>query len=173
MTIRSIKRNRFRSQSNKEDDECAAQAVLHREGRLYERDYRAQTQKSGLGGEKQLLPLIVADGDIPAESLVKGLEAQEEDLPEVLGPGAYAYFLKGLSERFVQNHDVPALTARLSKQEYLIVHEEYTDPFGIGPIANYVVRKELERSPHAAHPVRRKALRKTASASELLRTGER
>lgn len=27
---------------------------------------------------------------------------------------------------------------------FRIVHEEYTDPFGIGPIANYVVRKELE-----------------------------
>ncbi len=94
--------------------------------------------------EKQLLPLIVADGDIPAESLVKGLEAQEEDLPEVLGAGAYAYFLKGALREFVRDHDVPALTARLSKQEYLIVHEEYTDPFGIGPIANYVVRKELE-----------------------------
>ncbi len=91
----------------------------------------------------ELAPMIVPGGTLSGETLCDALECESEKLPSLLAKGDNA---DAESRALSLYSGGSAEAARASLDEYLLnmAREEKFDPFGIGPIAYFLLASESE-----------------------------
>lgn len=87
------------------------------------------------------LPLLIEGGGLSAGTLTGALGMTEDQLPRQLGVGDDGSLIKGLLEAYAQSHDYTALEQGFENALTGIIHEERSDSFGIGPMANYLLAR--------------------------------
>jgi V/A-type H+-transporting ATPase subunit C len=87
------------------------------------------------------LPLLIEGGDLPVSTLTGAVGMSEDQLPRQLGVGEDSSLIKGLLETYAQNRDYTILEQGFENALTDIIHEERSDSFGIGPMANYLLAR--------------------------------
>lgn len=95
-------------------------------------------------GPDQARPMIVPGGDLASAMLLSALEQDPSHMPEILGQGSYAEEIREAVADYLQNGNIYKTESRFYRTSYEIVHAEFMDSFGIGPILNYLLQKEFE-----------------------------
>lgn len=91
---------------------------------------------------EQTQGLIIAGGDLP--DLNKAMSAETDQLPELLAKGDQSVLIKKVLNEFVKDHNITKVETAFERAAFGIIHNEYTDSFGLGPIINYLLQKEFE-----------------------------
>lgn len=92
-------------------------------------------------GEEKLLSLLVPGGTIETSAFRDALSLPGAETASALAKGEEASFIR---EKLEQGDNLPDLDQAFSRRLFDIVHENYSEPLGLGPLINYVIQKEFE-----------------------------
>lgn len=90
------------------------------------------------------IPYLIPGGNLDTSILLSALEAERSKLPEILSLGEYSSTIFNAINDFLNSGSLLKMENDFYNKAYEIIHEEYMDSFGIGPIINYLLQKEFE-----------------------------
>lgn len=94
--------------------------------------------------EEQIAPMIIPGGECSKDRLFSALKSDETGLIDKLSIGLYSNRIReGLNEYFKEKN-IAKLENTFFRISFDIIHNEFADSFGIGPILNYLLQKEFE-----------------------------
>ena len=94
--------------------------------------------------EEQVQPLLISGGSIPLSDLTVCLTYNRDQLAEGLALGEFKNKIHDLITDFLVSKSFFKIETEFYNIAYEIIHDNYMDSFGIGPIINYLLTKEHE-----------------------------
>ncbi len=92
----------------------------------------------------QTRDLMVPGGNLRVSDLLDALDKNKEQLIEALAQGEFKSEISSSLSNFFETENFFKTEIDFSNIAFNIIHESYTDSFGIGPIINYLLVKEHE-----------------------------
>lgn len=95
-------------------------------------------------GREKIAPYLISGGELSENALIAALESGKDHLAEALGKGYYGTKIRDVVNTYLQDGNIVRAENRFERLCFGIIHDDYTNSFGIGPILNYLLQKEFE-----------------------------
>lgn len=94
--------------------------------------------------EEQVEPLLIPGGNFDLNLLRSTLKLEKSQLPDALAIGEFSNTIFDCVTDYVNTGSLFKIENQFFKKAYEIIHDDYMNSFGIGPIINYLLQKEFE-----------------------------